>query len=102
MKKTAIILGATGLTGGLLLKKLMVDNRYETIKLFSRTRIEGLPNTVQQFIGNLLELDQFKTDFTADEVYCCIGKCSIIELKVKWSKMYYIKKYNILLYLGLL
>ncbi|WP_282179956.1 NAD(P)H-binding protein [Maribacter stanieri] len=73
MKKTAIILGATGLTGGLLLKKLMVDYRYETIKLFSRTRIEGLPNTVQQFIGNLLELDQFKTDFTADEVYCCIG-----------------------------
>ncbi|MGB2761501.1 MAG: nucleoside-diphosphate sugar epimerase, partial [Maribacter stanieri] len=51
----------------------MVDNRYDTIKLFSRTRIEGLPNTVQQFIGNLLELDQFKTDFTADEVYCCIG-----------------------------
>ena len=85
MKKTAIILGATGLTGGILLKKLMVDNRYETIKLFSRTRIEGLPNTVQQFIGNLLELDQFKTDFTADEVYCCIGTTS---KKTPDKKMY--------------
>ncbi|APQ19032.1 NAD(P)H-binding protein [Maribacter hydrothermalis] len=73
MKKTAIILGATGLTGGLLLDKLIRDNRYQTIKLFSRSRIEGLPNKVQQYIGNLLELGQFKKEFTADEVYCCIG-----------------------------
>ncbi|WP_282051336.1 NAD(P)H-binding protein [Maribacter aquivivus] len=73
MKKTAIILGASGLTGGLLLEKLLVDDRYETIKLFSRSRIEGLPNKVQQYIGNLLELEHFKNDFTADEVYCCIG-----------------------------
>ncbi|HDZ06088.1 hypothetical protein LCGC14_0129450 [marine sediment metagenome] len=73
MKKTAIILGASGLTGGLLLKKIIVDDRYETIKLFSRTRIEGLPNKVQQFIGNLLELEQFRAEFKANEVYCCIG-----------------------------
>lgn len=73
MKKTAIILGASGLTGGLLLDKIIADDRYETIKLFSRSKIVGLPNKVQQFIGNLLELDQFKNDFTADEVYCCIG-----------------------------
>lgn len=73
MKKTAIILGASGLTGGLLLQKLIDDNRYSTIKLFSRTRIEGLPNKAIQFIGNLLELEQFSSDFTADEVYCCIG-----------------------------
>lgn len=73
MKKTAIILGATGLTGGLLLDKLILDNRYQTVKLFSRSKIEGLPNKVQQYIGNLLELNQFKKEFTADEVYCCIG-----------------------------
>lgn len=73
MKKTAIILGASGLTGGLLLKKLIVDDRYESIKLFSRSSIKGLPNKVKQFIGDLLELEQFKNDFTGDEVYCCIG-----------------------------
>ncbi|WP_396634418.1 NAD(P)H-binding protein [Maribacter sp. R86514] len=73
MKKTAIILGASGLTGGLLLKKLLIDDRYDTIKLFSRSRIEGLPSKVQQFIGNLLDLEQFRKEFTADEVYCCIG-----------------------------
>ena len=73
MKKTAIILGASGLTGGLLLEKLIVDDRYESIKLFSRSSIKGLPNKVKQYIGDLLELEQFKTDFTGDEVYCCIG-----------------------------
>lgn len=73
MNKTAIILGATGLTGSIILQKLIKDNRYGTIKLFSRSKIEGLPNKVTQFIGNLLELEQFKADFTADDVFCCIG-----------------------------
>ncbi|XMO86231.1 NAD(P)H-binding protein [Algibacter sp. AS12] len=73
MKKTAIILGATGLTGGILLEKLIANDRYLSIKLFSRSKIEGLPNKVTQFIGNLLNLEQFNAVFTADEVYCCIG-----------------------------
>lgn len=73
MKKTAIILGATGLTGNILLQKLIEDDRYESIKLFSRSKIDNLPNKVKQFIGDLLKLEQFKTDFKADEVYCCIG-----------------------------
>ena len=73
MKKTAIILGATGLTGSILLEKLLKDDRYKTIKLFSRKEIDGLPSKVKQFVGDILELDNFKNDFTADEVFCCIG-----------------------------
>lgn len=73
MGKTAIILGATGLTGNLLLQKLIDDPKYDSIKLFSRKKIEGLPSKVQQFIGNILELKNFKEDFTADVVFCCIG-----------------------------
>ncbi len=73
MKKTAIILGATGLVGGHLLQKLIDDERYETIKLFSRSKIEGLPHNVKQFIGDILDLEQFKSDFTADEIFCCVG-----------------------------
>ncbi|WBX70041.1 NAD(P)H-binding protein [Tenacibaculum retecalamus] len=73
MKKTAIILGATGLTGSLVLHKLIEDDNYNNIKLFSRAKIEGLPNKVTQFIGDILKLADFKNDFTADEVFCCIG-----------------------------
>lgn len=73
MKKTAIILGATGLTGSILLEKLLNDDRYKTIKLFSRKEIDGLPLKVKQFIGDILELEKFKKDFIADVVFCCIG-----------------------------
>ena len=73
MKKTAIILGASGLTGTILLHKLIEDKSYQSIKLFSRSKIEGLPHKVTQFIGDLLELEKFKADFTSDEVFCCIG-----------------------------
>lgn len=73
MKKTAIVLGATGLTGSILLEKLLDDDRYETIKLFSRKEIDGPPSKVKQFIGDILALENFKKDFTADEVFCCIG-----------------------------
>jgi len=73
MRKTAIILGASGLTGSILLEKLINDDSYESIKLFSRKKIEGLPKKVQQFIGDILELENFKANFKANEVFCCIG-----------------------------
>lgn len=71
--KTAIILGATGLTGGLLLDMLLKDDRYSTIKLFSRSSI-GSPNPkIEEHLIDLLELEKYGNQFTADEVYCCIG-----------------------------
>ena len=73
MQKTAILIGATGLTGSILLEKLIKDERYKTIKLFSRKKIDGLPAKVEQFIGDILNLESFKSDFIADEVFCCIG-----------------------------
>ncbi len=72
-QKTAIILGATGLTGSLLLEKLIADERYVCIKLFSRTAMDIKHQKVQQYIGDMLNLSHFKADFSADEVYCCIG-----------------------------
>ena len=73
MGKTAIILGASGLTGSLVLKKLLADDRYETIKLFSRKKIGITNSKLIEKVGNLLELENFKEDLVADEVYCCIG-----------------------------
>ena len=73
MKKTAIIIGATGLTGSILLQKLLLDDSYAGIKLFSR-RSTGITNTkITEFIGNIVQLEDFKSDFTADEVFCCVG-----------------------------
>jgi uncharacterized protein YbjT (DUF2867 family) len=73
MGKTAIILGATGLTGQQLLAKLIADERYATIKLFSRKKTENTSSKVIEIVGDLLALENFKKDFTADEVFVCIG-----------------------------
>jgi uncharacterized protein YbjT (DUF2867 family) len=73
MGKTAIIIGATGATGKNILEFLIKDNRYETIKLFSRSSC-GMNNPkIEEHLGNLFELHQFSENFSGDEVYCCIG-----------------------------
>ena len=71
--KTAIVLGATGLTGGILVEKLLQDERYEKVKLFSR-RTAGLKNDkVEEYIIDLFTLEENEQLFTADEVFYCIG-----------------------------
>lgn len=73
MPKTAIILGATGLTGGILLKQLLEDARYEKVKLFSRNSVEIKHSKIEEHLIDLLELEKYKDKFIADEVFCCIG-----------------------------
>ena len=71
--KTAIILGATGLTGGILLQELIKDTRYKKIKLFSRRSAAVKNEKVEEHLVDLLNLDEHKDSFKADEVFCCIG-----------------------------
>lgn len=75
-QKTAILLGATGLTGRLLLERLVADDSYERIKLFSRRTSENNSPKITEFNGDMLQLENFKDDFTADEVFCCVGTTS--------------------------
>lgn len=73
MNKTAIILGATGLTGGNLLDFLLKDDRYRKIKVFSRSSV-GISNPkLEEHLLDLFELEKNKEIFQADEVFCCIG-----------------------------
>lgn len=73
MAKTAIILGATGLTGSLVMDILLNDERYDCVKLFSRKSAGKTHPKLTEFIVSVLDLESEKSDFTADEVYCCIG-----------------------------
>jgi uncharacterized protein YbjT (DUF2867 family) len=85
MGKTAIVLGATGLTGGILLKKLIADKNYSTIKLFSRKKVAISSKKIQEFIIDVLQLEKSAKDFIADEVFCCIGTTAA---KTKDKKLY--------------
>ena len=71
--KTAIIIGATGLTGSLVLERLLGNDAYSKIKLFSRTGTGMSHPKIEEHLVDLLKLESHKDDFTADEVYCCIG-----------------------------
>lgn len=71
--KTAIILGATGLTGGILLQHLLKDDRYERIKVFTRKTVGFDHPKLEEHIVDLFELEKVQQDFVADEIYCCVG-----------------------------
>nr|MBA3985883.1 nucleoside-diphosphate sugar epimerase [Flavobacteriales bacterium] len=73
MKKTAIILGATGLTGGFLLDLLLKDDQYSKIKLFSRSSVDLLHPKLEEHLVDLFDLEQHSKEFQAEEVFCCIG-----------------------------
>lgn len=73
MKKTAIILGATGLTGGILLENLLSDPSFTNIKLFSRSSV-GIQNPrIEEHLIDLFQLENQTDKFKADVVFCCIG-----------------------------
>jgi len=72
-RKTAIVLGATGLTGGLLLDQLLKDERYEKVKVFTRRSLGFTHLKLVEFKVDLLQLTEQKNNFTGDEVFCCIG-----------------------------
>lgn len=73
MGKTAIVLGATGLTGSLLLNDLLEDDSYDKVKLFSRSPV-GFENwKLEEYLTDLFELDAHGDKFTGDVVFCCIG-----------------------------
>lgn len=71
--KTAILLGATGLTGGILLQKLLKDPDYEKVILFSRSPVAVKDEKIEEHLIDMFRLDEYIELFMGDEVFCCIG-----------------------------
>lgn len=71
--KTAILLGATGLTGGILLDKLLKDDSFEKIKLFSRSSVEKNSPKLEEHLIDMFQLEKHSDAFKADVVFCCVG-----------------------------
>lgn len=73
MGKTAVVLGATGLVGGHLLDQLIEDEAYSKIKIFGRNPVNKSHPKIEEYIIDLLTLENHKSKFTGDVVFCCIG-----------------------------
>ncbi|WP_274476379.1 NAD(P)H-binding protein [Mangrovimonas aestuarii] len=77
MGKTAIILGATGLTGKLLLHRLLKDERYSKIMLFSRSTC-GISNPkLEEHLIDVFSLKDYQDIFKGDVVFCCVGTTKV-------------------------
>ncbi|MDZ7846387.1 MAG: hypothetical protein U5L96_06285 [Owenweeksia sp.] len=72
MNKKAAILGASGLVGAELLKKLLAEDSYQEVVAYVRTPLEVEHPKLTEKVGDLLE-DTFFDGLAADDVFCCIG-----------------------------
>lgn len=73
MQKTAILLGATGLTGGHLLDMLLEDDSYKKVVVFTRRETKREHPKLEELLIDLLDLKSYKSLFHGEVVFCCIG-----------------------------
>ncbi len=92
MKKIAILLGASGLTGSYLLDLLLKSDEYEKVKIFVRKKLDISHVKLTQVVCDLFRLEKYENDFFADEVYCCIGTT---KAKTPDKKEYFSIDFNI-------
>lgn len=71
--KTAIIIGATGLTGQALLHQLFDDDYYDHVIVFVRKKIEISHTKLIQHCVDFNALDSCKDLIQGDVVFCCMG-----------------------------
>lgn len=72
LQKTAIVLGATGLTGGYLVDILLDHPAYSKVKVYTRRPLEKSHDKLEVIICDLMALEALE-NFKADHVFCCIG-----------------------------
>lgn len=73
MKQTVILLGASGLTGSILLERLIADNNIKVIILFSRKETLIKSDKIREHIIDFKDFHKYEDKFKADIVFSCIG-----------------------------
>jgi uncharacterized protein YbjT (DUF2867 family) len=71
--KTAIIIGATGLVGNQLTKKLLKDDRYSIVKIFVRKSSSITHSKLEEHVVDFEKLEQWKNKITGDELCSAMG-----------------------------
>jgi uncharacterized protein YbjT (DUF2867 family) len=70
---TAVIFGATGLVGNLLLEELINSDNYKVIRIFVR-QSTGISNPrVEEIITNFSLPDSYSEKITGDDLFICLG-----------------------------
>ncbi len=71
--KTAIVFGSSGLVGGHLVNKLLLNPNYSEIKIFVRSIIEFNNPKIKLIKTDFNNLEKQKDDIKGDDCFFCIG-----------------------------
>ena len=73
MAKSALLVGATGLVGGLVIEELLKDDYFSEVKVFVRKTLNIIHPKLKEIIADFNKLEDYKNDINADVVFCCLG-----------------------------
>ena len=73
MKKTAIVIGATGLVGSHIADLLLDDERYSTVKVFHRRSTGIRHRKLEEYIIDFDKIETWCNQLTGDELYSAMG-----------------------------
>ncbi len=73
MGKTAVIIGATGLTGKKLLSYLLNDEQYDCVKVLARKELLLHHPKLEQYCTHFDQMEQFTEQLSGHDYYCCLG-----------------------------
>ncbi len=71
--RTALILGATGLVGGHVLRLLAADARWNRVITLGRRTMEPASATHIHHVIDFDEMDVHTEHFACDDMFCCLG-----------------------------
>ena len=73
MKKTAIIAGATGMTGSQLLDHILEKNSYERVIVLTRRQTKYEDPRVKVLLVDYNKLHAYRSEIAGHHYYCCLG-----------------------------
>lgn len=73
MPRIALVAGATGLVGKLLVQRLLASGAYDRIKLLTRRALPIDDSRVENVISDYSDLATLGKKIKADDVFCCLG-----------------------------
>jgi uncharacterized protein YbjT (DUF2867 family) len=71
--KTAIVLGATGLVGNHITHKLISNDSYDKVKVFTRRSLQISNSKLEEHLVNFDNIESWKEDLKGDELYSALG-----------------------------
>ena len=73
-EQTAIVIGATGLIGHILVEKLLDDPYFQKVRILVRRTTELKHPKLEEQIVNFNDLEDYRSQFGQGEViFCCVG-----------------------------